>query len=245
MPTDAQWWRWEQEGHNTVGFVCGTISGNLLVIDFDKQGEAFNPFMEKISAELRKRLVIEQSPSGGFHIYARSELPVAGNTVLAWDTDGETRLIETRGEGGFIVCCPSPGYTMTQGDFNNIPVFNADEVELLLDAARSLDRKQKPQATSTDAAPKQEKTHEHTDRPQQEGDNPWDWFAKSGEWRKHLGDLEALGWVFFEKDGVLYFQTPDGDHAPGKQDGNIKDGVAYIFSRAPQPFNENEGYRNR
>ena len=64
------------------------------------------------------------------------------------------------------------------------------------------------------------------------GDTVFDLFVNSGRWQNHLADLEALGWDFFDKDGVTYFQTPDGDHSPGKQDGNIKDGVAYIFSKA-------------
>ena len=54
------------------------------------------------------------------------------------------------------------------------------------------------------------------------GGNDFDWFA-AGEWRNHLTDLEVHGWDFFERDGVVYFQTPDGDHEPGKHDGNIKD----------------------
>ena len=78
--------------------------------------------------------------------------------------------------------------------------------------------------------------------PPQEGDE-FEWFIKSGEWYHHLGDLETLGWKFLEeKNGQLFFQTPEGDHLSGKQDGNIKDGVAYIFSRAPAPFEEGKGY---
>lgn len=80
-------------------------------------------------------------------------------------------------------------------------------------------------------------------RPPKESNTIFDWFSESGEWKKHLDELEALGWYFYpEKDGVTYFQTPDGDHSPSKQDGNIKDDVAYFFSKAPPPFENNEGY---
>ena len=78
-------------------------------------------------------------------------------------------------------------------------------------------------------------------RSYKKGGNAFDRFAE-GEWRNHLPDLEEHGWEFFEGDGVVYFQTPDGDHDPGKQDGNIKDGVAYFFSKVPFPFKENKGY---
>jgi len=71
----------------------------------------------------------------------------------------------------------------------------------------------------------------------------FDWFSYSGEWRNHLGDLEAEGFEFFERDGVVYFQTPDGDHEAGKHDGNIKDGIgAYFFSKASAPFENDKGY---
>ena len=66
-------------------------------------------------------------------------------------------------------------------------------------------------------------------------------FAES-EWRNHLNDLEALGWEFFEKDNTTYVQTPEGSHSPGDHDGNIKDGVVYFFSKAPNPFIERKGY---
>ena len=80
-------------------------------------------------------------------------------------------------------------------------------------------------------------------RPPKKGNPAFDWFVESGEWRKHLGDLEATGFSFpVEKDGVLYLQTPDGDHSPGKQDGNIKDGVVYFHSKAPAPFEVKKGY---
>jgi len=70
--------------------------------------------------------------------------------------------------------------------------------------------------------------------------NAFDGFAKSGEWRNHLGDLR--NWRFFEQNGVVYFQTPEGDHSFGKHDGNIKNNVAFFHSKAPLPFENNKGY---
>ena len=152
--TDAEWWRWETEGYTSIGIICGTISGNLLVFDFDQCGKAFDAFKAKISAELWARLVIEQTPSGGFHIFVRGVEPVGGNETLASEPDTNNvgkwaKLIETRGEGGFCVCTPSPEYTFIQGDFSKIPVLESAEIECLLDTARSLD--QKPQQFSAPA----------------------------------------------------------------------------------------------
>jgi|GEM_PF-172126 len=93
-------------------------------------------------------------------------------------------------------------------------------------------KKQKSPVTPSDHSPKKDHLS-------------FDWFVELGEWKNHLADLEASGWVFFDKDDVTYFQTPEGDHAPGMHDGNIKDGVAYFFSKVPAPFVEKKGYSIR
>jgi len=143
LPTEADWEGWKIA--DALCIVCGKISGNLLMIDFDQQGQALPDFKSKTDPELYSRLVIEQSQSGGFHIIVRSEAPVPGNTVLAKDPDGKV-LIETRGEGGIFLCAPTPGYVVTQGDFQNIPVLCSDTIESLLNTAWSLD--QTPQQES-------------------------------------------------------------------------------------------------
>ena len=137
FPTETEWEGWKFA--DAICLVCGKISGNLLMIDFDQQGKALPDFKSKIDPELYSRLVVEQSQSGGFHIIVRSEAPVPGNTVLAKTPDGKV-LIETRGEKGIFLCAPTPGYALTQGDFQNIPVLRTVEIETLLTTAWSLDQ---------------------------------------------------------------------------------------------------------
>ena len=132
LPTELEWTQWRHA--DAVCIVCGNVSGNLLMIDFDQQGKALSDFDDKIPRELFDRLVIEKSQSGGFHIIVRSEASVAKNTILAKDSNGKV-LIETRGEGGLFLCAPTPGYELAQGDFNSIPVLTPDEIETLLVAA--------------------------------------------------------------------------------------------------------------
>jgi len=141
-PTEIEWTDWEHS--NTLGIVCGAISDNLLVFDFDQCGKVFEDFKNNIPSDLWQRFIIEQSPSGGYHIFVRSEQSIDGNEVLAWEPDGKTRLIEPRAEGGFIVCAPSPGYKMLQSTFDNIPILQSNEIKLLIDAARSFDLAPKP-----------------------------------------------------------------------------------------------------
>jgi hypothetical protein len=70
--------------------VCGRVSGNLEMIDFDNWdgggGVAFETWrqaVESASPGLYARLVVETTPSGGRHVVYRCEAMVAGNQKLA------------------------------------------------------------------------------------------------------------------------------------------------------------------
>ena len=99
-----------------VGIVCGKVSGNLECLDidlkYDISGTLWKEYREAIklsSPDLPKKLVIEQTPTGGYHfIYRCSE--ISGNQKLAnrYTTEEEKKLnpkekvkvlLETRGEG--------------------------------------------------------------------------------------------------------------------------------------------------
>lgn len=142
-PAVSTWQKYQREHYNGSigderGIVCGKISDGLEVLDFDKAGICFDPFIRSLASsrlDLVASFVIERTPSGGYHIYFYSDL-ADKNQKLARDSAGDV-LIETRGEGGFVKCAPSYGYTLTQGDFNNIPRLTAEDRETLLALARS------------------------------------------------------------------------------------------------------------
>jgi hypothetical protein len=129
--------------YNNICIICGKVSGNLLMIDFDQQGKAFPKWKELIGTNILNRLVIETSQSGGLHAVVRSEAAVPGNQRLAVDTERKV-LIETRGEGGLFLCAPSKGYKLIQGSFDKIPIFPESDIEILLQAAKYLNE-YKPQ----------------------------------------------------------------------------------------------------
>jgi len=84
-PTEAEIARWFAE-NQAACLICGAVSGNLEMLDFDTGGEAFQSWYERIEQAdpaLLSRLVIEQSPSGGWHVAYRSESPISGNLRLA------------------------------------------------------------------------------------------------------------------------------------------------------------------
>lgn len=202
-----------------IGIVCGAVSGNLEVIDFDDKGSAFESWKAQIPLTLYSRLTVEQSLSGGFHVYYRCA-EIGRNDKLAMTAD-EMTLIETRGEGGFIVCTPTPHYTMIQGSLHQIAEISSDERRTLIEAARSLSQtssKQKPKPEQSEAV----------------GESPADAYNRSGDVYKLL---EKHGWTLGHKN-------PDGNahwSRPGKDSGTsatIKefDGVPVLYN-----FSSNAG----
>ena len=123
------------------------------------------------------RLPLEETLSGGFHILTKCPaVTIPGSQKLARkkiEVDGpglhefrgksytskmiDNRFfifpgaIETKAEGGYIVCAPSPGYTMIRpgetGDFFNIPAITEARTETLLRCARMLDEMPPESAT--------------------------------------------------------------------------------------------------
>jgi hypothetical protein len=133
-----------------IACICGAVSGNLEVIDVDcKYGIKWENYAEKIidaDPMLYAKLIIVKTRSNGYHIYYRCEY-IEGNQKLASRpaTDDELRinpmvkqcvLIETRGEGGYVVAPPTAGYEPLQV-INNIPLISIDERDLLISIARS------------------------------------------------------------------------------------------------------------
>ena len=130
------------EGHQNFALICG-VNG-LEVIDIDTKNlvnpalaeRFFLELLEKIPENLRKRVVIERTPSRGYHLLYRCQ-EIEPNQHLAKNSEGKP-IIETRGIGRYAVCYPSPGYNLEQNEFPEIPEIKVDERALLFDACRSM-----------------------------------------------------------------------------------------------------------
>ena len=92
--------------------------------------------------DLIERALIQTTPSGGKHLVWRCPgVTISGNEKLARNAKGEA-FLETRGQGGYFLASPSPGYVLENGAFTALPAFTPDEHHALLDAARSCDEAQ-------------------------------------------------------------------------------------------------------
>ena len=137
---------------------------------------------------------------------------------------GKDVLIETRGEGGLVMCAPSPGYLILQGELTNIRKISDLQRIALIEAARSLNEIEKP---FTDSSPLTKLS---------DGTEPGDDFNSRGD---VPAILSRHGWRMLR----------DGDNQqwcrPGKQDGcsaTLKDGVFFVFSSNARPFEPNRAY---
>lgn len=124
----GDWWdRYWSQGAN-IGVVCGQVSGNFLVLDFDRE-ESFQDFAEAWKV-FRGREVFVETPvvatGKGFHVYVRiRDLPP---TYLPQGEE-KLRMPEIRAEGTYVVVPPSIHPSGDRYQFVNPEVDQILEIE--------------------------------------------------------------------------------------------------------------------
>lgn len=258
LPTDDELRRWFKRDR-PMCLVAGPASNDLEMIDFDCGGEKFVWWRYKVELQspgLVDQLVLERSPSGGWHAVYRHESDVYGNLKLAerqvvvpenkeYEFYGKKykpakvgnqyvirlTVIETRGEGGIFLCDPTPGYTLTQGRFEQLPVLTEEQRMLLLETAWSL--------TELKHEPEPEPEPKSTSHAGADSDGrPGDDFNESGDIRPVL---RAHGWTLKRKGDNEYWCRPGKSHGTS---ATLKDNVFYVFSTNAFPFEPGRGYSN-
>jgi P4 family phage/plasmid primase-like protien len=234
---------------NDVGIAIlgGKISGSLELIDFDRV-DLVDPWIAAVAETapgLIDRLPRIKTPKGGAHFYYRCS-EISGNEKLAqespFDADGNPRpntLIETRGEGGYVLAPGSPPtchsknlpYEHVSGPpIASTPTITPEERRILLDAARAFNTWTPPVV----------------DRPaggailDPDRIRPGDDYNARASWREIL---EPAGWTLVQQVG-------ESDHwkRPGKADrgtsattGHCGD-CLYVFSSNAAPFSSGTAY---
>jgi hypothetical protein len=271
LPSEAEATKWFSAAEGLC-LIAGAVSGNLEMLDFDLAGEAFSAWYERVcvaAPQLLAKLVIEQSPSGGWHVIYRCESPVCGNQKLAQrkqlvdgpeeatiagksykprqDADGQWHvlltMIETRGEGGLFLCAPTPGYELFQGDIALLPVLADEERELLLQSAWSLNAHFSAGSQSEQSPPASLETRKSPAEQAGGCTPPADIDSRPGDDFNQRGDVRSVlrkhGWTLAKGGDNEYWRRP------GKASGSsatLKDGVFYVFSSSAAPFEEGRGY---
>jgi replicative DNA helicase len=208
--------------------------------------------------ELYNRLVIAQTKSGGYHIYYRCS-SIAGNLKLSnrfttnleraetYKTEinkGATQdeatkrsvndkirvLIETRGEGGYVIAPPTPKYTYIQGEPSNIPTITKEERDVLFSIAKSFNELEevKPKVNTPSSTPYNSV-----------GLSPFEDYNQRGD---VVALLESKGWRIVNQQGQRINLLRSGS-TDSKSSGNYHTGlkVLRVFSSSTE-FNPEKGY---
>lgn len=234
-----------------LAIVCGAVSGNLEVLDFDAP-ELFEPWKDLVTLEspdLIQKLTQVRTPSGGMHVYFRCN-KIDFNKKLAMgpgkpNKEGRHKkqvLIETRGEGGYVLAPPSPvkchpsnkPYILILGKLENIPHITEQERETLLFSARTFHQLPNFDEGEPNKLPM---TVSETLRP---GDD----FNQRASWDEIL---IPTGWKPVKSKGTIrYWKRPgDSTHPYQANTGyctSSSGDLFYVFSTNSSPFKEDTAY---
>ena len=184
---------------NGIGIVCGVLSGGLEVIDFDHDpGPTFHAWSSKLPSSVYGKLCVVETGSFGIHVLYRSS-EVCGNIKIAMTADDKPKtVIESRGEGGYIVAIGSPLSVHASGNpyiqvmgprLPEVPVMTLDERRIMWEVAATFDQRPDPMAEYI----KRRRAELHTPIPQDmDPSKPWDDFDMRADWVDILG---PFGWT--------------------------------------------------
>jgi hypothetical protein len=221
---------------DALAIVTGRVSGNLEVLDFDDP-ELYEPWADTVRGnvpDLWPRLAVVRTQSGGTHVYLRCADGIDGNRKLAVDParpGGKFTLIETRGEGGYVLAPPSAGYTPVQGDLTAVPFLDGLERELLVDIARAFSR------AAVEPAPRPVQLARWADST---AERPGDDYNRRGD---VVGVLERHGWRFVRQVREESFWCRPGKRRGHSATYNYRDSrYFYVFTSNAPPFYPGRAY---
>ena len=239
--------RWFLDEHRMgIGFVCGMISGGLLLFEFEARAVEDGTFADFLDlaeeaglgdlvAAIREGYE-DESPSGGIHWLVFCDDPRSERLASTMEGNNWSPLIETKGEGGYAIAAPTSGsvhpsgrpWRRLQGGIDTIVYLTPEELDAILALARRFDQKPVPEVKP----PSRGST--------KAGSRPGDAFnerAESGE------VLEPHGWKFLFVDSRGWQQwcrpgkDPIGTSATITPDGQL----LYMFTTST-PFDANKAY---
>jgi P4 family phage/plasmid primase-like protien len=255
-PTEDTIRAWFNTGHPGLGIILGSVSGGLEMLEFEgravaeKLHEEFDDIADASGlGDVWQRIkdgYCEQTPSGGYHlIYRVTGGDVLSNTKLARRpaTDDELTtkpgekikvLVETRGEGGFVVTAPSHGpvhpngqpWQLLAGHPATVATITAAERDALFSIARMLD--QMP------AAPEPQPPTRTDPANDLGGVNPGDDYEQRTDW---ADILTPHGWKLLGQHGrTRYWQRPGKtDPGPSATTGHADDrDRLYVFTTSTE-----------
>jgi hypothetical protein len=231
---------WLQSGTRTgIGIVCGAVSGNLECLDFDNRDvwEQYRETAIRVGlGDLLNRAIAgycEHSPSGVHLLYRCSE--IGANTKLA---KGKETLIETRGEGGYIIVAPTYGpvhpsckpYVLQSGSFATIPTITPEERRDLHGLARGFHVPESQELQAVERFNQEATT---------KGGRPGDEYNESATWADVL--IPHCWQEVFTSGGTTYWRRPGKEIGISATTNYAGSDLLYVFSTSTN-FEANRGY---
>lgn len=244
---------WFSGAQRGIAIVCGQIS-QLEVFDFDDRlaFDAWRDLVDSNRPGFLDNVPIVDSPKG-VHVYLRRRKPNRNQKLARRPGPdrgkpkvGASVLIETRGEGGYIVAPGSPPechpqkktWTQVSGpplaEWASQPEVSQADYELCIRAARSLNELVVPEVVVRDPAP----------RGPNGGKRPGDDFNERGDW---IALLEQHGWTRVRGDETRsQWRRPDKAHGTSATLGYCRDDqgnpLLYVFSSNGGPLDSDRAY---
>jgi hypothetical protein len=245
----SNWFNGSKPETTGLAIIAGKVSGNVEVLDIDCKYDLTGALMEDFCSlvkehlpELFAKLVIAKTVNKGFHVLFRVPVEsIQGNKKLASrpavadeakSGDKVKVLIETRGDGGYIVAAPTAGYEWAQGTFKEIPLITANERDTLFTIARSFD--QMPVKTS----PEQKR---QTTEPNQKSSDV-SAFEDYNERADIPALLESNGWKFsYQRGERIHYKRPGTTDSATSANFHTGLKLFYVFSTSTE-FEAGRGY---
>jgi len=210
---------------------------NLEVIDVDCKYDLTGNLYAQLAKAIRytlpdvwDKIVIQRTSNNGYHLIYKCA-QIGGNTTLARRFassdelalgEREKTLIETRGEGGYILISPSKGYQFIKGLPEDIQTISIDERAELLAICRSFNKIISLDLTGISKAK------------QQDPESPWNVFNNQNDWTYIRDELARAGWEILREDDERVFVLRPG--ASSKTSGAIwkANNIMFLFSTSTE-----------
>jgi len=222
-----------------IAVICGKVSGNLEVIDIDTKndltGTLYQTIIDNIPDSILSKLKIIQTRSGGYHMYYKCDV-IEGNQKFAMRAATEEELkqtphlsqvvlIESRGEGGYVIAPPTEGYKLISENKKIIKI-EPDEREMLLEILRSFNEV----IEHTTYVPKERTGYSK---------KPWEDYNERCDIVKLLSDH---GWSKGSENAErIYFKRPGKSESKTSGDFHKEKGLFKVFTTSSQ-FEVGKGY---
>lgn len=209
----------------------------IEVIDIDCKYDLTGKLYKQLATAIRytlpdvfDKLVIQRTKGGGYHLIYKCA-QIGGNQKLANRNatgdemgTGERKkvLVETRGNGGYIVISPSPGYSFIKGTPEDIAEITPEQRAELLAICKSFNQIMERDLPGISPSK------------QADPQTPWNKFNEKHGWEFIRDEITKAGWETLREDDDRIFVLRPG--AMSKTSGAIWKGtnILYLFSTSTE-----------